>query len=280
MIPLKALIKPGWLHVPVRPAVRIAKQNNGYSYSYYNYPKFENKDGIPRLFWFRRDEPLFNVFEHVVKQYSFTFSEEHHNPDEYFSLKYKPLLNYISKSENNDPEDEAPAEDFKLNQDETVLPMVVNIMNPHYEANKYSSLQPRCPACDEKPCKNCPLPALPNYTLNDLLGRVAVEDAKFNDNFNLFLNKADLARLQDQIEESGDEEMKSASPYKTGLQDSSDEDMMPIKPAKKSGSNKFATLSLELVFVNRVIKSNSNTIMQKLLGFEEFRKKKPLYSKQ
>ena len=171
---MKALIKPGWLHVPVRPAVRISKQSS-YYYNYSNTQKFENKDGIPRLFWFRRDEPLLNVFEHIIKQYTFAFAAT--DPEEYYTFKYKPLMDYIARIDNNDPEDIQATEDFSLNQDETVLPMIVNIINQHYEANKYSYNQPPCPACEYKYCKNCPMPAVPSHNLGQLLSRVTVDDA-------------------------------------------------------------------------------------------------------
>ena len=65
-IDLKHLIKPDWLMVPVRPVARQAKQNVYYYSSSYNQNKFENKDGIPRLFWFHKDMSLFEVNKFIV----------------------------------------------------------------------------------------------------------------------------------------------------------------------------------------------------------------------
>ena len=88
------LIKPGWLPVPVRPVVRIQRQSSSFNYSYYNQSKFENKEGIPRLFWFTRDQSTQSVFESVVKQYSYTFDSEpeSHDADVKYQLSYQSLL--------------------------------------------------------------------------------------------------------------------------------------------------------------------------------------------
>ena len=69
-ISLKHLIKPDWLMVPVRPVARQAKTNVYYYQSNYG-SKYENKDGIPRLFWFHKDMSLFDVNKFIVTQYSF-----------------------------------------------------------------------------------------------------------------------------------------------------------------------------------------------------------------
>ncbi len=66
----KYLIKPDWLMVPVRPVARQVKTNVYYYQSSYG-SKYENKDGIPRLFWFHKDMSLFDVNKFIVTQYSF-----------------------------------------------------------------------------------------------------------------------------------------------------------------------------------------------------------------
>jgi hypothetical protein len=71
------LIKEDWIQIPVKPVIRVIKQS---SYSTYNYgsnqTKFENKNAIPRLLWFHKDSSLFDVFEEIVKQFSFAYQQD------------------------------------------------------------------------------------------------------------------------------------------------------------------------------------------------------------
>jgi hypothetical protein len=94
--------------VPVRPVARQAKQNVYYYSSSYN-SKYENKDGIPRLFWFHKDMTLFEVNKFIVTQYSFAQAYDDlpsHDPEAYFGDNYKGLIDYL-----NDPEkQDAPLE--------------------------------------------------------------------------------------------------------------------------------------------------------------------------
>lgn len=117
-IDLKHLIKPDWLMVPVRPVARQAKQNVYYYSSNYYQNKFENKDGIPRLFWFHKDMSLFDVNKFIVTQYSFAQAYDDlpsHDPEVYFNEHYKGLIDYL-----NDPEkQDAPLETGVFEQDST-----------------------------------------------------------------------------------------------------------------------------------------------------------------
>lgn len=66
-IPMSQLIKPDWLPVPVRPVIRQAKVQTYYYYSSgMNQNKFENKDGIPRLFWFHKNMTLYDINHYIV----------------------------------------------------------------------------------------------------------------------------------------------------------------------------------------------------------------------
>jgi hypothetical protein len=68
----------------VRPTLRhkvVPKGYNNYSYSYGYFSsnsgqvKYSNKDTIPRLMWFHKDQTLWEVFQHIVKQLSFSFQD-------------------------------------------------------------------------------------------------------------------------------------------------------------------------------------------------------------
>jgi hypothetical protein len=52
----------------VRPTVRAKKASKSYSYSYSSSSqnKYDNFDAIPRLFWFRKDASLFEVFKQIM----------------------------------------------------------------------------------------------------------------------------------------------------------------------------------------------------------------------
>jgi hypothetical protein len=106
----------------------------------------------------------------------------------------------------------------------------------------------------------------------------------------LYLSKPDLKEFTEKLESeqgnsAGDEEMKesigqygyggmaSSKTVKVGIQDSSDDDIMYSRSndLKKSVNfDRFATFSLEIAFINRIIKvQDSSVILSKLLGFEE-----------
>jgi hypothetical protein len=87
LIPLENLIKPDWIHIPVRPVIRQQKQYNYYGYGSGGSSKYENKDGIPRLFWFKKDMSLFEVYKKIITEYSFAQAYDdldNHDPEAYF----------------------------------------------------------------------------------------------------------------------------------------------------------------------------------------------------
>jgi hypothetical protein len=69
------------------------------------------------------------------------------------------------------PETLAPLE---LSIDQTDLPMVINVANKHYDANKYLAYLPVCRNCGTKPCKSCPMALSRTKTLQDLLNNLTV----------------------------------------------------------------------------------------------------------
>ena len=166
VIDQKLLIKPGWIQIPVRPAIRQQKQQQSYNYyngSSHNQQKFENKVAIPRLFWFHKSQSLFDVYKQIIKQYSFAQDDdpESHNPDVFFLDNYDQIVKNLDQ---NDMLDSA-----ELHQDSTSLPLTVNISNPNYDPHKYSYYVPECKNCGQKTCKNCQMPVTNSKNLGDLL---------------------------------------------------------------------------------------------------------------
>lgn len=59
-----------------------------------------------------------------------------------------------------------------LEMDKTPLPMVLNVVNTHYNAGKSTYYLPDCPHCGGKPCSNCPLVPSKEITLRQLISNV------------------------------------------------------------------------------------------------------------
>lgn len=97
----------------------------------------------------------------------------------------------------------------------------------------------------------------------------------FQDNLLLYkCNKEDLKRRQDDIK-NGDEEEDQAIPPKKknkgfGLQDSSDEDDLIVEVGKKddSAEGKHMSFSLELVFINKEIQKDPQTLLSRMVSYE------------
>lgn len=166
------------------PAIRTERSVSNYSYSY-NRNQFDNVQAIPRLFWLHKDQPLLDVFKHLVQQYSFTadFNSDEHDAKKYFEDHYQSLIDKVKNSEESDIDE--------MSQDMTRFPLTVNIVNQ----NK-SYYAPPCRNCGNKSCKNCPMPISLQKTIADLLDQM-VHKTKFKNNINLFTNQDEFKHMND-----------------------------------------------------------------------------------
>jgi hypothetical protein len=79
---------------------------------------------IPRLFWFSKQESLFEIFKHIVKQFSFVITEnesENFDSEKYFNDTFEKLITKITSGEESDMDE--------MSQDITDFPMCVNIIS-------------------------------------------------------------------------------------------------------------------------------------------------------
>jgi hypothetical protein len=60
-IPIENLINPDWIFIPIMPVIRYPRQNSANYYGNYNQSKFENKQAIPRLLWFNKNQLLSEI---------------------------------------------------------------------------------------------------------------------------------------------------------------------------------------------------------------------------
>lgn len=110
-----------------------------------------------------------------------------------------------------------------------------------------------------------------------------VHPQKFKDNENLFINREQFNNENDTDE---DEEEKNSNYRKnnwatfTNINNSDDEgnehmeDTTSKKEKKESNKGKHKHFTLELIYVNRIIKTNASNITSKLLSFEHHQREK------
>ena len=234
---------------------------------------------IPRLFWFPKTTTPFEVLKEIVTQYSFVTSDEPatHDSKAYFEEHWKPLLDFLA-----DPEKAGVVLDLsEFEQDSTEFPLTVNLRNPYYDSYKSSYFLPKCRNCGEQSCKNCPMPVNTHGTIWELVESM-VSKKSFSDNAHLYkMNKEDIKRKQEAIEKGEDEakheEGAVIKPKKRkglGLQDtsSSDEDNLIVDTTVSKPQNddyaRHLTFSLELVFVNRLVKRVSKDMLSMLVSYD------------
>ncbi len=163
----------------------------------------------------------------------------------------------------------------------TEYPLIVNILNP-----SKSYYAPECRNCGLKQCKNCPMPVSGQKTLDEFLA-VMVHKQKFQDNSRLFINKDQLQDEKDTDDEEHSNngyfgnsiKNSSMKQYGYGINDDDDNDNddngnaynpyggSSIKK-KNDNAGRHKTFVLELIFVNRVIRQQAQTISGKLLSFD------------
>ena len=175
----------------------------------------ENKDAIPRLFWFHKDSSLFDIFKQVIFQYSFAqdLNSHRHNPVDFFSDWFSQLEEFLKNPETNS------FDEGDLQMDQTRLPFVLNVMNPNYVYSSYRQT-PDCRNCGGNNCKVCPLPILKSLTLRQLLDQV-VNAEKFQNNTNLYKSKEEMKSSYNDGETGG---FIGGYSNQYSIQDSSDED--------------------------------------------------------
>lgn len=153
----------------------------------------------------------------------------------------------------------------------TYFPMALNIVNPR--ARKYYA--PPCRNCGCK-CENCPLPLSKSKTLNQLFGDLA-HKTKFDDNKGLYVNQNEFSRMQDSDDD--DEENKFGinsnnwSKWGNNNQNSDEEEVDKEEKARKRAEKedrrgRLKIFSLEFLFINRILKTDMNSIKAKLLSFD------------
>lgn len=105
-----------------------------------NPQKFANKEYIPRLFWFHRDQTLKDIYQQAFIQYAYIIDIDEENLNsEVTELAYAiDDMNDISQ----------------LDPDMTTFKISLQVVNPY--RNKYYG--PTCRVCGRKDCSNCPLP--------------------------------------------------------------------------------------------------------------------------
>ncbi|CDW85002.1 ubiquitin carboxyl-terminal hydrolase family [Stylonychia lemnae] len=276
-IPLENLINPDWIFVPVMPVIRFQRQNSGNYYSYNNSSiKFDNKQAIPRLFWFNKNQPLADVQRKIVQNYSFAQDfvnePEVHDPNEYYVKHYEKLLNQLQNNEDVSQDD--------LSQDITEYPFTINIVNQN---QRYYA--PPCRNCQSN-CKNCPMPISSQKTFRDLLDQM-VHKEKFFDNQNLFINQDEFKEQNDSDDDNNggynsynNNIYSNKSKFKNNLQDDSDDDESIYneeaqkKKLKQENRGRQKTFLLELVFVNRILREQTNSIASRLLTFDKHPREK------
>ena len=188
----------------MRPLVRNVKVVNNYNYNYsYNHtnygPKFENKEGIPRLFWFHKDMTLLDVYKHLITQFSFAQDDDAstHDAERYFTESFAKFLEY---TESNEVVGEEGLDDL-LDQDKTPFPFAVNIKNPYYDKHKSVFYIPKCRNCGEKTCQNCYLKASKKITLRQFIDQMTISD-KFKDNTSLYQDEEAIKAIIEGIEKA------------------------------------------------------------------------------
>eukprot|EP00347_Sterkiella_histriomuscorum_P015219 403357853 len=264
-IPIEEMINPNWIFVQVMPAIRGARSSGNYSYMSYNQSKYENIQAIPRLFWFNKEQNLLDIYKNLVQSYSFTadFTNEQHDAEKYFEEKYEKLIYKLNNGEESDIDE--------MSQDITDFPFIINIINQ----NK-SYYAPPCKSCGSKSCKNCPMPVSIQKNFGDLLDQM-VHKTKFKNNMNLFVNQDEFKHMNDSDDDNNsastwNDNNDQWSKFKTGVQDDSDDEETKKadeeKKKKEDNKGRHKVFSLELVFVNRIIRENVAQMKSKLLSFD------------
>ena len=264
IIPLNEYIKPDWMFVQVEPAIRIHRQGGGFSYSYSK--PYENVNAIPRLFWFNKNQTTYEVFKHTVTSFmpSIFQDEDLDQPidvEDIFAQKFENLIeSVLDKGEDSDFD--------QMSQDMTNFPFALNLVNP----NARSYYAPPCRNCSSK-CENCPLPLSSNRDLNSLLESVA-HRTKFKDNYSLFTNQREFRKMQ----ESDDDDEGNTFPknkiwnkftqsYSDEEDKEEDEESKKKRLEKEDRRGRLKIVSFELIYVNRVLRTNVDKVKSKLLSF-------------
>jgi hypothetical protein len=100
-----------------------------------------------------------------------------------------------------------PIDKSQFEQDQTNMPLIVNLTNPFYDSHKYSYDSLECINCGEKNCKNCPIPVTKEKTLQQYIDEI-VHPSLFNENESLYETSEWLKNKHDKLSEEVVEEKK------------------------------------------------------------------------